>query len=112
MKIAILGGFAPAQSVGAVYRAFRREGHDVVHWPTLPAFDPARPRERIDLLFTFKIGQAAVPRGWIAALPASVKVLWSFDDPYWISHEDDPWIAREHGIVLTSCAQSVDAYVD
>jgi hypothetical protein len=111
LKIAILGGYAPRQSVGAVFRAFLRAGHDVVHWPTLPTFDPsAASRDRPDLLFTFKIGQENIPRGWVAAANIPVKVFWSFDDPHWISQEADPWIAREHGIVLTSCARSVDVY--
>ncbi len=105
-----MGGYAPRQSVGAVFRAFRRSGHEVVHWPTLPDFDPAALREKVDLLFTFKIGHDNVPRGWIAALGARVKVFWSFDDPHWISGESDPWIVREHDVVLTSCQESVATY--
>lgn len=110
MKVAILGGYGPRQSIGAVHRAFERAGHDVVHWATLPGFDAQVPRERVDLLFTFKIGLDHVPRGWIAALDAPAKVFWSFDDPYWILQADDPWIAREHDVVLTSCQQSVGTY--
>ena len=110
MRVAILGGYGPRQSVGAVFRAFRRAGHEVVHWPTLPDFDPAAAREPVDLLFTFKIGCDRLPRGWIAAQDIPARIFWSFDDPHWISREPEPWIAREHGVVLTSCIESIGTY--
>jgi len=112
MRIAILGGYAPRQSVGAVFRAFRRAGHQVFHWPTLPDFDLTQDREPIDMLFSFKIGQDKIPKGWISALQASLKVFWSFDDPHWISMEKNPWFAQEHDIVLTSCQQSIQTYTE
>lgn len=110
MKVAILGGYGPRQSVGAVFRAFARAGHEVEHWPTLPDFDRSVARGPVDLLFTFKIGHDRIPRGWCAASHAGAKVFWSFDDPHWIDGESDPWIALEHDIVLTCCAQSVQRY--
>ncbi len=110
MKIAVLGGYGPTQSVGAVFRALRRAGHQVCHWPTLPTFDAGVPREPVDLLFSFKIGYDHVPRGWIESRKIPVKMLWSFDDPHWIRSVGSPWFANEHNIILTSCQQSVESY--
>lgn len=111
MKIAVLGGYGPGQSVGAVFRAFERAGHDVVHVPTMPEFDERSFPADVDLLFSFKIGLGAVPAGWIrqAAIPA--KIFWSFDDPHWIKYHcsNIDW-AREHDIVLTSCLASEATY--
>jgi hypothetical protein len=111
MKIAILGGYGPKQSVGAVYRAFQRAGHDVRHVQTFPAFMPWF--DDVDLLFTFKIGLGNVPAGYIKNLPIKTKIFWSFDDPHWIKYHassDEVRWAREHDICLTSCLESVDTY--
>lgn len=115
MKIAVLGGYAPGQSVGAVFRAFQRAGHEVWHWPTFPEFN----EELIenaglpDLLFTFKIGLGNVPQGLIKSLKIPHKVFWSFDDPHWINHailRKEAYWYDEHDIVLTSCAESTVTY--
>jgi len=108
MKVAILGGYGPSQSVGAVYRAFVRAGHSVVHWPTFPGFSPLD--IQADLLFTFKIGLGNVPPGFIKALPIKAKIFWSFDDPNWIDQGKDFAWAAEHDAALTSCYESVAAY--
>lgn len=112
MKIAILGGYGPSQSVGAVYRAFKRAGHDVWHVPTFPTFstDDWFSWPHPDLLFTFKIGLGNVPKGFIHDIPRTHKVFWSFDDPHWIDQGKDFHWAAEHDVALTSCYESVTAY--
>lgn len=115
VKIAILGGYGPIQSVGAVKRAFERAGHDVWHVPTLPRFGPNlldAHGDVPDLLFTFKIGLQHVPLGHIKGMPIKTKVFWSFDDPHWVdtcTNKELNW-AREHDLVLTSCQESLEAY--
>lgn len=113
MRIAILGGYGPSQSVGAVFRAFQRAGHDVWHVPTFPSFKPEHRAFDADLLFTFKIGLNNVSPGYIASLKVPTKIFWSFDDPHWIKYHATPgevqW-AREHDLCLTSCAESTANY--
>lgn len=114
MKVAILGGYGPTQSIGALHRAFWRAGHQVTHWPTFDAFDKECYRGiKPDLLFTFKMGLTQVPRGWIASLDIPVKIFWSFDDPHWSNYHallSERWWPTEHNIVFTSCAGSVKEY--
>lgn len=110
MKVVILGGYGPSQSVGAVFRAFQRAGHEVHHWPTLPDLQPGIPD--CDLLFTFKIGQDKIPPGFIRSLAVPVKVFWNFDDPHWITHAKVPWLAMEHHLVLSSCQETLSIYRD
>lgn len=108
VRVAIVGGYGPKQSVGAVYRAFQRRGHDVFHVATLPLLDK-KPFEA-DLLFTFKIGHTNIPKGFVNSLKIPYKVFWSFDDPLWIDQNKNPWLAKEHHITLTSCEASIGAY--
>jgi hypothetical protein len=114
MRVAVLGGYGPGQSVGGVFRAFKRAGHEVMHWPTFPDFNPAivEKAELPDLLFTFKIGLDHVPRGFIKSLKVPTKIFWSFDDPHWIKYSKSKsiWHAQEHGIVFTSCRGSIEDY--